>query len=73
MKNTPEGREGSCKYNAVVRSATLRYAMLDYLRNPHKGFEEVSRRHFAACRRRIVAQARRWLLESRGAPPVRTE
>jgi hypothetical protein len=65
MKLTPAGREGSTKYNNVVRLATLHYAMVGHLRNPPQGFEEVTIRHFSMCRRRIVAQARLWMLEAR--------
>jgi hypothetical protein len=66
MRRTPAGRAGSLKYNNTVRLATLRHAMVEHLRSPPKGFEEVTMRHFSMCRGRIVAQARRWMLEARG-------
>jgi hypothetical protein len=68
MKNTPAGREGSAKHNTMLRLATLRHAIVAQLRSPPCGFEEVSRKHFMMCRQRIVAQARRWMLEERGSP-----
>lgn len=40
--------------------------MLEPLVNPPLGFEEVLKKHFALCRQRIVAQARRWTLEAEG-------
>jgi len=65
MRDTPAGRKGSAKYNATVRLETLRCAMVGQLRLPPVGFEEVTTRHFAMCRQRIVVQARRWMLEAR--------
>lgn len=64
MKDTPVGRKGSMKYNNTVRLETLRCAIVEQLRSPPLGFEEVTKRHFAMCRQRIVVQARRWMLEA---------
>jgi hypothetical protein len=66
MRRTPTGQAGSLNYNNTVRLATLRHAMVEHLRSPPRGFEEVTIRHFSMCRTRIVAQARRWMLEARG-------
>jgi len=65
MRHTEAGRKGSAKYNNTVRLETLRCAMVGQLRSPPIGFEEVTIRHFAMCRQRIVVQARRWMLEAR--------
>jgi hypothetical protein len=65
MRLTPAGRSSSAKYNNIVRLETLRCAMVEQLRSPPRGFEEVTVRHFAMCRQRIVVQARRWMLEAR--------
>ena len=65
MKHTPAGKKGSTKYNNELRLATLRHAIVGQLRSPPNGFEEVTIRHFAMCRQRIVVQARRWMLEAR--------
>lgn len=40
--------------------------MVGQLRAPPVGFQEVTVRHFAMCRQRIVVQARRWMIEARG-------
>lgn len=66
MKDTDIGRKGSAKYNNTVRLETLRCAIVNHLNCPPKGFEDISVRHFALCRKRIVVQARRWMLEARG-------
>ena len=66
MRNTPAGRERSRKFNANIRLNTLRHAIVSHLRTPPLGFEEVSKRHFSMCRKRLLAQARRWMLEEEG-------
>jgi hypothetical protein len=68
MMSTQTGRDGSRRYNSKLRLDTIRHAIIDQLREPPKGFEEVTKRHFSMCRSRIVAQARRWMLEARGSP-----
>lgn len=68
MRGTKAGKEGSFEYNNRVRLATLRYAMLEPLRSPPIGFAEVVLRHFSLCRKRILPQARRWVLEAHGSP-----
>jgi hypothetical protein len=67
MINTPAGTEASRRYNSKRRLDTLRHAIIAQIRDPPKGFEEVTKRHFAMCRQRITAQARRWTLEARGS------
>jgi hypothetical protein len=66
MRNTPAGRDGSRKHNSMLRLATLRHAIVAQLRSPPLGFEEVTQRHFSLCRKRLLAQARRWMLEEQG-------
>jgi hypothetical protein len=65
MKHTPAGQEGSRKHNSMLRLATMRYAMIAQLRSPPCGFEEVTLRHFSMCRKRLIVQARRWMLEEK--------
>jgi ubiquitin-protein ligase len=67
-KGTFAGREGSKRYNSVLRLATLRHAIIGYLRDPPNGFAEVAKRHFSMSRKRIVVQAKRWMLEAKGTP-----
>lgn len=42
------------------RAQTMRYAMIDKLRHPPPGFEEVVARHFRLCRHKVAAAARQW-------------
>jgi hypothetical protein len=68
MQGTKAGRDASTRYNNNLRLETLRHAIVGNLRHPVLGFEEVGRRHFSMCRKRIVVQARRWMLEAKGTP-----
>lgn len=67
-KDTPAGEEASARYNNNIRLATVRHAMIDHLKSPPCGFEEVTIRHFSLCRKRLVVQVRRWMAEARGTP-----
>ena len=67
-KGTVAGEQASARYNNNIRLATVRHAMIDHLRSPPRGFEEVTVRHFSLCRKRLVVQVRRWMVESRRTP-----
>lgn len=66
LEGTPAGRKGSARYNNTLRLSTLRHAIIEPLKSPPKGYEIVTRRHFAMCRKRLIVQAKIWTLESRG-------
>jgi hypothetical protein len=68
QRGTPAGEIGSARFNHKVRLHTLRHAMISHLRHPPLGFEEVAKRHFALCRKRVLTQARRWTMEAQGTP-----
>ena len=67
-KGTQAGEEASARYNNHIRLATLRHAIINHLKSPPRGFEEVTIRHFSMCRKRLLVQCRRWMMESRGTP-----
>ena len=46
MRGKAEGASSSSHYNAEVRLAALRWAMLAHLKRPPPGFEGVVRGHF---------------------------
>lgn len=71
MRDTPAGEKGSRRYNNDLRLETLRHAILDYLKSPPQGFEEVTRLHFSLCRKRLLVQARRWTKEAQGTPKAK--
>lgn len=62
---TPDGTRQSISYSENIRDGTVRIAMIDQLRNPPKGFEEVTRNHFLMKRDEIVQQLDTWVAESR--------
>lgn len=68
MRNTVAGNEGSARYNHTLRLATLRHAVIAQLKLPPRGFEEISKRHFSLCRKRLLVQAHRWMVEANGLP-----
>lgn len=66
METTTAGKKGSARYNNTLRLSTLRHAIIEPLKYPPKGFEDVVRRHFAMLRKRVLTQAKIWTLESQG-------
>ena len=45
----------------VVKLANIRYAMIEMIKKPPRGFEEVVRRHFLLKKEEILEQCERWL------------
>lgn len=64
IKGSPEGNARSKKYDADIQVYTIRYAMLEQLRNPPKGFEDLIPVHFALQREVILKQCSRWLRDA---------
>ncbi|EKX50408.1 hypothetical protein GUITHDRAFT_44246, partial [Guillardia theta CCMP2712] len=64
QKSSPEGRRRSREYNDTIRLNTVRYAMLEHLRNPPMGFEDLVRAHFKELRNFVLGECRRWARES---------
>jgi ubiquitin-protein ligase len=58
---TPEGDKANTGYANVVRFANVKFAMLEQLRHPAKGFEYVIRKHFYLMRTKIIAQCEEWV------------
>ncbi len=50
MRSTPEGAAHSATYNAELQLGNLRWAMIDMLKQPPPGFEEVVKAHFKTIR-----------------------
>eukprot|EP00798_Chlamydomonas_sp_ICE-L_P010124 gene10124-8024_t len=61
MRVSPEGRKHSNAYNAELQLGTIRYAMLDQLKNPVPGFEDVIKTHFRLLRSRIMVTTKKWV------------
>lgn len=58
---TSEGDVESERYNETIRAATLKWAILEHLKSPPKGFEEIVSTHFALRRTRIRKMCEKWL------------
>jgi hypothetical protein len=70
--NTPSGKAKSTAYNQNLRLQTMRFAMVEQLRNPSPGFEEVIRHHFRLVRRQVYNTARQWLMDARASTQTTT-
>ncbi|KAF4678364.1 ubiquitin-conjugating enzyme E2 Ze [Perkinsus chesapeaki] len=57
---TPGGQRASEQYNHVVRKECLKWAMLEKMKDPPLGFEEVIRQHFKHRSEAILAQLEKW-------------
>ena len=57
-RNTPAGQENSDEYSANIKQATVKWAMLNQLRNPPACFKEVIHTHFYLKRKEILKQVR---------------
>lgn len=69
IRSTPEGNKRSNQYNANIQVHTIRHAMLEQLRNPPRGFEDVIQVHFAIQRDAVLKQCSSWL-QREGLTPV---
>ena len=60
MKGTPEGDRRSQRYNARLKLATIRHAMVGQLRRPPSGFRDVVPLHFRLRRAALAQQCAAW-------------
>mgnify|MGYP000926696280 CR=1 FL=1 len=58
---TEEGEKKNEAYCNIVRYCNIKFAMIDQIRNPPKGFETVIRRHFYLKKDEILEETRKWL------------
>jgi len=58
---TDNGNQQSTLYNETIKIGTLRWALINQLKNPTPGFEDVIKTHFKLKRHKIVKQCRQWL------------
>jgi hypothetical protein len=55
-----EGEKKNEAYANIVRYTNIKYAMLENIKNPPKGFESVIRRHFYLKKNEILEECRKW-------------
>ena len=58
---TEEGEKKNEAYCNIVRYGNIKFAMIDQIKNPPKGFETVVRRHFYLKKDEILEETRKWL------------
>ena len=57
---TPMGWVNSRVYNQNIKPETVRYAMIEMLRKPPPGFEDVIQTHFILKKKEILKQISKW-------------
>ncbi|XP_064411867.1 baculoviral IAP repeat-containing protein 6 isoform X3 [Latimeria chalumnae] len=62
-RGTPSGTQSSREYDGNIRQATVKWAMLEQVRNPSPCFKEVIHRHFYLKRAEIMAQCEEWIAD----------
>ncbi|MFT7805918.1 baculoviral IAP repeat-containing protein 6 isoform X6 [Arapaima gigas] len=62
-RGTPSGTQSSREYDGNIRQATVKWAMLEQLRNPSACFKEVIHKHFYLKRAEIMAQCEEWIAD----------
>jgi len=63
--NTPEGDKQNTAYNQNIREGTVKWAMIDKLKNPTHGYEEVIKSHFYLRQSAIIKEVELWLQEAK--------
>ncbi|XP_064014811.1 baculoviral IAP repeat-containing protein 6 isoform X4 [Pogoniulus pusillus] len=62
-RGTPSGTQSSREYDGNIRQATVKWAMLEQIRNPLPCFKEVIHKHFYLKRVEIMAQCEEWIAD----------
>jgi ubiquitin-protein ligase len=64
---TPSGEAKNEAYSNIVRYANIKFAMIEQIRKPSKGFEEVIKRHFYLKKEQILKEVNGWIERSKTA------
>ncbi|XP_053567827.1 baculoviral IAP repeat-containing protein 6 isoform X7 [Bombina bombina] len=62
-RGTPSGTQSSREYDGNIRQATVKWAMLEQIRNASPCFKEVIHKHFYLKRAEIMAQCEEWIVD----------
>ncbi|XP_062579414.1 baculoviral IAP repeat-containing protein 6-like [Saccostrea cucullata] len=62
-RGTPSGTASSREYDANIRQATVKWAMLEQIKNPTPCFREVIHKHFWLKRHEVLKQCENWIAE----------
>lgn len=58
---TPEGEKKNEGYQNIVRYCNIKFAMIEQIKRPSKGFESVIKRHFFIKKPEILKEVHHWL------------
>ena len=61
LMGTPEGDRYNNAYSNIVRYGNLKYAIIEQMRNPTPGFEDVIRRNFFLKKEMILSEVDGWI------------
>ena len=64
---TPSGEAKNEAYSNIVRYANVKFAMIEQIRKPSKGFEEVIKRHFYLKKDQILKEVKTWIEKGKNA------
>ncbi|KAI4812532.1 hypothetical protein KUCAC02_023913 [Chaenocephalus aceratus] len=62
-RGTPSGTQSSREYDGNIRQASVKWAMLEQMRNPSPCFKEVIHKHFYLKRVEIMSQCEEWIAD----------
>uniref|UniRef100_A0A8P4K7V8 Dual E2 ubiquitin-conjugating enzyme/E3 ubiquitin-protein ligase BIRC6 n=1 Tax=Dicentrarchus labrax TaxID=13489 RepID=A0A8P4K7V8_DICLA len=62
-RGTPSGTQSSREYDGNIRQASVKWAMLEQMRNPSPCFKEVIHKHFYLKRTEIMSQCEEWIAD----------
>lgn len=62
-RGTPSGTQSSREYDGNIRQATVKWAMLEQIKNPTPCFKEVINKHFYLKRADIMGQCEDWIAD----------
>jgi len=65
-RGTPSGNQNSRDYDVNIRQATVKWAMLEQIRNPAPCFKQVTHTHFWLKRNEIEKQCEEWISDMEG-------
>ena len=59
-------------YSNIVRYCNIKFAMIDQIKNPPKGFESIIKRHFYLKKDEILKECKKWLKFAEGREAIYT-
>ena len=64
---TTEGEKKNEAYKNIVKYCNIKYAMIEQIKNPPKGFEKVIRLNFYLKKEMILKEVREWIEKAKTA------